>query len=376
MLAEHLVETMGWEVHAYSTCALDPVTWSDVLDPGESTLNGVHVHRYRSVSGRNFAFYDLDGKVRLAPRETTRAQSKRWVELNGPLSHDLVDAVVASGVDVAAFYPYLYYPSVAGIARAPMPAILHPAAHDEPALYLNVFRGTYADADALCYHTESERRLVQRIHPVAAHPQIVLGLGVGTPAGTGRHGGELVGLGDRPYVVSVGRVDEHKGSAMLARFFIRYKERHPGPLALVLVGPVVCEIPHHPDVVLTGVLDEPDKWDVVAGSLAGVSPSALESFSLVVLEAWVAGVPVLVNATCAPTREHAERSGGGLWFGGYTEFEVALERLVGEPALRERLADNGRRYVERNYQWPVLIGRYAEFLEGVRERGRGPVGVL
>ena len=46
------------------------------------------------------------------------------------------------------------------------------------------------------------------------------------------------GLGDRPYIVSVGRVDEHKGSKMLASYFATYKERHPGPLALALVGPV------------------------------------------------------------------------------------------------------------------------------------------
>jgi glycosyltransferase involved in cell wall biosynthesis len=375
MLAEHLVATMGWEVHAYSTCALDPVTWADVLDPGDSTLNGVAVHRFLSTSGRERSFYDLDGKVRLAPREATRRQTQRWVELNGPRSPDLVDAVVASGVDVV-FYPYMYYPTVAGIVRVPMPAVLHPAAHDEPALYLNVFGGTYTAADALCYHTASERRLVERIHPVAALPQIVLGLGVSEPSGTGRHGGTVAGVGDRPYVVSVGRVDEHKGSAMLARFFLKYKERHPGPLALVLVGPVVCEIPDHPDIVLTGVVDEPDKWDITAGALAAISPSALESFSLVVLEAWVAGVPAVVNATCEPTREHCERSGGGCWFGSYTQFEVVLERLVADPALRARLAGNGRRYVDRLYQWPHLIRRYAGFLDEVSRRGRGPVGVL
>ena len=66
--------------------------------------------------------------------------------------------------------------------------MLHPAAHDEPALYLPVFRGTYASADAFCYHTTAERRLVQRVHPMADRPQIVLGLGVGEAAGGGRPG--------------------------------------------------------------------------------------------------------------------------------------------------------------------------------------------
>ena len=64
------------------------------------------------------------------------------------MAPDLVEALCATDADVVAFYPYLYYPSVRGIGRCPMPAVLHPAAHDEPALYLPVFRGTFAAADA------------------------------------------------------------------------------------------------------------------------------------------------------------------------------------------------------------------------------------
>ena len=60
--------------------------------------------------------------------------------------------------------------------------MLHPAAHDEPALYLPVFRATFGDADAFCYHTASERDLVERMYPVAERPQMVLGLGVGESA--------------------------------------------------------------------------------------------------------------------------------------------------------------------------------------------------
>ncbi|HEY3942089.1 MAG TPA: glycosyltransferase family 4 protein [Acidimicrobiales bacterium] len=375
MLAEHLVATLGWEVEAYSTCALDPVTWDDALRPGDDAVNGVTVHRFRAA-GRSRAFYDLDGKVRLAPLEASREQSLRWVDLNGPVSPELVEAVLASRADVVCYYPYLYHPTVATIRRVSVPAVLHPAAHDEPSLYLKVFRGTYAAADALCYATAAERRLVQRVHPVADRPQIVLGLGVGEPSGSGRPGGQLLGIGDRPYLVSVGRVDEHKGSAMLARFFASYKDRHPSDLTLALVGQVVCEVPDRPDIVLTGAVDEAAKWDIVRGAVASVSPSALESFSLVVLEAWEAGVPVVVNAACAPTREHCERSAGGLWFGSYAQFEAVVDRLVADAGLRRRLATNGKAYVDRYYQWPALIARYGDFLGQVAARGRGPVGVL
>jgi glycosyltransferase involved in cell wall biosynthesis len=374
-LAEHLLTLTDWKAEAYSTCALNPHTWADELEPGDSTINNVPVHRYASTHGRLDEFYGLDGRLRLAPQRATRKEAREWVDFNGPVSNDLIEAVCAADADVVAFYPYLYHPTVEAIGRIKVPAVLHPAAHDEPALYLPVFRETFGDADGFCFHTAAERELVERNYPVAARPQIVLGLGVGESAGAGRPGGEVLGLGDRPYIVSVGRVDEHKGSRMLAEYFITYKKRNPGPLAMALVGPVSFDLDPHPDIVVTGVVSEADKWDIVHDALVAVSPSALESFSLVVLEAWVDRVPVVVNGTCGPTREHCERSGGGLWFTSFREFEGVLDRLLGDADLRALLGRRGREYVDRFYQWPVLIARYAEFLSSVVARGRDMSGL-
>jgi len=371
-LAERLVADCGWEVEIFSTCALDHLTWDNVLPSGDSVLNGVTVHRFASTSGRVPEFYELDGRLRAAPSEASLEESRRWLELNGPVTPDLVDAVARSDAEVIAFYPYLYYPTVMGMELASAPRVLHPAAHDEPALYLEVFDTTFTGADAICYHTAAERRLVQRRHKVAQIPQVVLGLGVSPVVQGGRAGGAVLGIGDRPYVVSVGRVDEHKGSSMLASFFRTYKQRHPGPLALALVGPIAASIAQHDDIVLTGTVSEADKGDIVRDATASISPSALESFSLVVLEAWQQSVPVMVNATCDPTREHCERSGGGLWFGSYRQFEAELERLCDDAPLRSVLGARGRAYVDRFYQWPGLIARYARFLTDVRRRYEAP----
>jgi glycosyltransferase involved in cell wall biosynthesis len=370
-LAEHLRAHTDWEAEVHTTCALDAITWSDVLEPGTSEVNGVTVHRHRSAHGRLPDFYGLDGTVRLAPRRATREQGRRWVDYNGPVSTELVEAVCGSDADVVSLSPYLYHPIVATIGKVGVPAVFHPAAHDEPALYLPVFRGTFGSADAFCFYTASERSLVERMYPVAERPQIVLGLGVGQSEGAGRPGGELLGLGDRPYIVSVGRVDEHKGSKMLASYFATYKERRPGPLALALVGPVSADLAPHPDIVVTGAVDEPDKWDIVHDALVAVSSSALESFSLVVIEAWVERIPVLVNGACGPTREHCERSGGGLWFTSYQEFEAVLDRLVSDAGLRAELGGRGRDFVDHHFRWPVLVARYDRFLTSVVERGRG-----
>jgi glycosyltransferase involved in cell wall biosynthesis len=285
---------------------------------------------------------------------------------------ELIEAVSESESDVMGFYPYLFATSVDGVAAARVPTVLHPAAHDEAALYLRAFRHTYRDVGGIVYHTQAERDLVEQVFSVGAKPQLVLGLGVNDPTGAGRPGGEVLGLGDRPYLCYLGRVDEHKGCSMLAEFFARYKERRPGDLALAFVGPVSAKAPDHPDIVVTGTVSEADKWDILAGATTMVSSSAYESFSLVLLEAWTLRVPVLINATCAATMEHCRRSGGGLWFDSYRSFEVAVDRLAGDPLLRASLGEAGRSYTDHYYRWPSIIDRYSKFLEQVVERGRQP----
>jgi glycosyltransferase involved in cell wall biosynthesis len=370
LLAEHLAAQPGFEVAAYSTCALDHITWENEVPAGTTDMNGVTLTRFAVARRREEEFFRFDGKLRLSPRHVSWEQSQRWLDLNGPDVPDLIEALRDGDADVAVFSPYLFLVTVAGIRAARMPTLLHAAAHDEPALYLPAIGDAFARSDALCYYTAAERRLVQRIYPVAEKPQIVLGIGLGDPTEGGRSGGDLLGLGDRPYLISVGRVDDHKGSAMLDTFFRRYKEHHPGPLALALVGRVHSTIEPHPDIVLTGEVDEPTKWDLLRDAMAAVSPSAMESFSMVVMEAWEQAVPVVVNALCEPTRDHCAHSGGGLWFGSYRQFEVVIDRLSADAELRRRLGASGRAYVQEHYQWPALTARYGRFLTSVVERGR------
>ncbi len=370
MLAERLCQRPGWQVDVLTSCAMDHLTWENTEPAGTSSVNGVTVHRFPTAAQRQLEYFDLDAKIRLAPSAVGLAEARRWVALNGPMCPDLVDAVSTTDADIVACYPYLFATTVDGIAVSPAPTVLHPAAHDEPALYLSAFRQSFRHVDGFVYHTQAERDLMEYAFGNGAKPQVVLGLGVNDPAGGGRRGGEILGLGDRPYLCYLGRVDEHKGCGMLAEYFARYKERHPGPLALALVGPVSDKAPDHPDVVVTGTVSEADKWDILGGAEVMVNPSAYESFSLVLLESWSLEVPVLVNASCAATMEHCERSGGGLWFGSFRSFEVTVERLVSDDDLRQRLGEAGRSYTERYYRWPAIIDRYTEFLAGAVARGR------
>ena len=370
MLAERVATRPDWDVEVLTSCALDHLTWENAVPAGTQVLNGVTVHRFPSSSPRTLDYFDLDARLRVAPSEASLADSRRWIALNGPLCPDLVDAVSTADADLFACYPYLFATTVDALAVARTPVVLHPAAHDEPALYYPAFRRSFRSVDGLVYHTRAERDLMEHVFHTGARPQIVLGLGVDEPGGTGRPGGDVLGIGDRPYLCYLGRVDEHKGCTMLAAYFAEYKERHPGPLALALVGPVSAGVLEHRDIVVTGTVSDPDKWDILAGAQVMVNPSAYESFSLVVLEAWTLGVPVLVNRSCAATMEHCQGSGGGLWFDSYRSFEVAVGRLTGDASLRSALGGAGRRYTEQNYRWTDIIDRYTRFAAEVAGRGR------
>ena len=323
------------------------------------------MNRFASRRGRSPDFDDYSARILAAPERATTAEQAAWIERQGPDCPELLDAVRGSDADVITFHPYLYAPTVLGVPLAGRRAVLHPSTHDEIPIRLPLYRDVFTAARALVFWTRDEQALTNRMFPVAASPQLVLGLGVESVPGNTSAASTATGLGDRPYLLCLGRVDDAKGTGPLVRWFAAYKERHPGPLALVLAGPVVTETSQHADVVFTGSVDESTKWGLLEGAAVLVVPSRHESFSLALLEGWVAGKPALVNGACAVTRAHARRSGGGLWFDDYAHFEVTLDRLVASAALRSELGEAGRRYVSREYAWPRLIDHYSAFLERV-----------
>ena len=367
-LSEWLVQTTGVEVEVLTTTALDSTTWAEHFPAGTTLEAGVTVQRFRVTRGRS-----RDADTRGAPllaraKRLSIAEQQEWLALQGPTAPALVDAVAATDADVLSIHPYLFWPDVAAHAAARVPVVFHPYAHDEAPLRLPIFAPLFESSAGLVFQASAERRLCERRFAIATRRAITLGLGVVAGAGTVAEARAAVGLGDRPYLLCLGRVDDGKGTRLLFDWFAAYKERRPGPLALVCAGQVVHPLPPHPDVLVAGLIDEPTKWGLLRGATALVSPSANESFSLVVLEAWVAGVPVVVNGRCAVTREHCERSGGGFWFDGYAQFETELDRLYADDDLRSELAARGAAYVERSYRWPALTERYEAFLDLVVTR--------
>lgn len=358
----------GHDVTVVTSQARSYVDWANELPGGTSTIDGVTVHRLPVLHPRpDDAFGPLNARV-LHSRMVPSHLQESWMKMQGPLLTTLPAWLTehGSGFDAIVFYTYLYYSTWAGlpVASAMAPTILHPTAHDEPPLYLAIFEEVFRLPHAFGFLTEEERALVDRRFHVH-QPFAVTGIGIEpAPAGDEARFRRTYGVDD-PYLLSVGRLDPHKGSEELFDFFTAYKERNPGDLKLVVVGEPVRPLPPHPDVVVTGFVDDATKQDAFAGAMTFVHASYFESFSLVLAEAWSHGLPALVQGHSDVLAGQARRSGGGIPYAGFGEFEAAVDLLTSDAALRRRLGTAGRNYVEHRYDWDHVLGSYERFVAEV-----------
>ena len=355
----------GHQVEVVTSCATSYLDWGNVLDPGSAVDDGVVVHRLPTVAPRDLERFSAVSMRALTGRLPAPAHVQHaWLGEQGPRLDGLRGWLQrrARDFDVAVVLPYLYLPAFEAITTLAgrTPLVFHPCAHDEPPLRLPVYERLVRLSDALGFFTEEEAELVRRRFRIE-RPSMVTGIGVDVAD-------DLVspvaipGVGERPYLVCVGRIDPGKGTLELVEWFGRYKDTHPSPLALVLVGDPANEVPSHPDVFLTGIVDEPTRRAIVEGSLALVHPSHYESFSLVLMEAWAAGKAAAVQALSPVLAGHARRSGGALPYRNEEELGEVIDLLVSQPTLRDRLGDAGRRYVLGHYQWEDVLGRHESLL--------------
>ena len=134
----------------------------------------------------------------------------------------------------------------------------------------------------------------------------------------------------------------------------------------MLLGELLVDDPGRPDVVVTGFVDEATRNGALAGALALVHPSYFESFAMVLTEAFAQRRPALVQRRCAVLDGHARaQRRRHSRTRGFAEFEAAVELLRTSPELADALGAAGRRYVEQEYDWDVVMTRYERTLERV-----------
>jgi glycosyltransferase involved in cell wall biosynthesis len=362
-IAEHLARHASVEV--VTTCARDYVTWRNELPPGVETVNAVPVRRFpvrRQRDPREFG--RLSRRVFETPHSI--ADELAWLSSEGPASPALVDHARTGDFDYVLLFSYRYYHAWHTARHIPGKAVLVPTAERDPAVGLSIFHPVFRGVRAVMYNSHEERALIHAASGNQDVPGVVVGVGSDVPDRVdARRFRSKFGI-DRPFAIYVGRIDQNKGCGELFDYFRRYVATFPRGLDLVLVGSAIMPVPDHPRIRHLGFLADEDKFDALAASDLLIMPSYFESLSMVALEAWALGRPVLANGRCDVLKGQCIRSNAGLYYESYEEFVEALYALESNGPLHARLGRNGRDFFRKNYAWPVIERKYLEMFDRLK----------
>jgi glycosyltransferase involved in cell wall biosynthesis len=364
----HGLAARGWEVEVLTTCARDHHTWANHYPAGTSHDGDVTIRRFPVVQDTNGearatlpALIAQGGVPSLALQEAWMNDGLRVPELFHAL---LDDAHTYRAIVVS---PYLFWTSFAGGLVAPARTILRPCLHDEPEARLELFEPLFGGVAKLWLNTLPEQELLDDLWPGHA-PAEIIGEGMPVPEGYDPDGFRARhGLGDRRFVLYAGRREGAKGWEQLLDNFCTAVRRHQLDLSLVTFGTGDVKPPADlaDRVIDLGLVSDRDRDDAFAAASAYLQPSALESFSRTVMEAWMAGTPVIANGASAVVSWHCERSGAGLTYDDAADLEQCLRFVAEAPGDAAALAQPGRAYVLDNYTWPVTLDRMEASLESM-----------
>ena len=396
------------QVDVLTTCARDYITWKNEYPVGEDRIRRVTVRRFANDITRDLTSFN-EYSDWIFHNDHSPADEEEWLKRQGPWCPNLLGYLEQHhrSYDALIFFTYLYAPTVLGLQVDPARSILVPTAHDEPAIRLGLYRKMFSLPAGIAYNTTVERGFLKQLFSIGAKIEETVGCGVELPPSrlhalpTGRpenpespadrteqhddpehdasddNGALGSALSARgavfrrrhrlygPFALYGGRIDPGKGCEELLDYFNSYTESD-GDASLVLMGLKLMPIPDAPQVRFAGLLSETERLEALEAATVVVVPSPYESLSLLALEAFSVGTPVLVNARSDVLTDHCQRSNGGLYYSNRDEFRECLRLLIHDHPLRAAMGRHGRDYVRSNYRWDVIMGKYDRLITGVQ----------
>ncbi len=352
----------GYDVEIVTTCALDHYSWENELPEGVSEEDGLLVRRFPVLRHPSRAALKAQLSVQYG-RIPDLDHQVSWLGFQFG-SPRMFEYLLRHGqrYDAVVFSPYLFWSTSVCLPFLAERAVVIPCLHDEPYARLDVLRPVLACPALVWFLSAPEHHLGHRLGPVARRHSVT-GAGVPVPSGYDpagfmeRH--ELA----RPFVLYAGRREEGKGSAWLFEAFTAAVAEGGLDLDLVCIGKGEPggrhDLPRGSEsrVIDLGFVSDEERNNAFAAATAYVQPSRVESFSRTIMEAWLAGTPVIAPERSDVVTWHCRRSGGGLLFSDGAELAQRLHLVARKPDLASELAEAGRRYVIENYTWETVLDR-------------------
>jgi glycosyltransferase involved in cell wall biosynthesis len=349
---------------------------------GTQTEDGITVHRFHPERPHRDAFHYLNGTYLMRGGTDTLwdDQHRRRSPLHPFAEAYFLQRMVLSKrllkqlatqlhtFDGVLLMPYLFATTVLGAWIAGHKALLIPCLHDERYAFMDVFAHAFQHVGTILCHVRSEADLCTRLYPDAPRP-FLLGEQVDTDVAVGdaRRFREKYDLHD-PFILYAGRQVEGKNVPLLVEWFTHLRNCLPEGerLQLVLIGKGDLDYRDVPGVHALGFIPLQDKIDAYRAALCLGLLSVNESFSIVLMEAWLQSTPALVHAGCAVTRDHIEDSGGGFAVVDADAFAQAVRTLLDHPDSTQAMGEKGRAYVLANYRAEQIVQRFLTALHAAR----------
>lgn len=173
-------------------------------------------------------------------------------------------------------------------------------------------------------------------------------------------------LGERPFMLFLGRLNAIKGPDLLLEAFCRLRDRFPD-FDLVFVGPDGGMLDSlraasrregvEGRVHFIGYLGGAEKSSAYHAAELLVIPSRHEAMSIVALEAGICGTPVLLTDQCG-FNQLSEVGGGWVAPATVGGLQQALQEILPNPDARRKAGQNIKTYVASNYGWDVIVESY------------------
>jgi glycosyltransferase involved in cell wall biosynthesis len=356
----------GWDVDVLTTRVIDHQSMADELPEGVTEVDGLHLHRFStqphwSRPGWKAQHLIQDGTLPPVDDQWTWVS---WRFTMPDLFHHLLRH--SAGYDAVVFSPYMFWNTTVGLSAVGTNAVVMPCLHDESYARLTVMRPVLADPASVWFLSEPEHQLAHRLGAVAER-HTVTGAGIYAPDGYDPEGFRVRHHIERPFLLYAGRREKDKGWGWLLDTFGAAVRAGLADVDLVTFGSGTVDLPSDLQGRVTdlGFVSESNRNDAFAAALAYVQPSRMESFSRTVMEAWLAGTPVLAIEGSEVVGWHLARSQGGLTFSDGSSLAAHVTTLTADPQRASGLAARGREYVLREYDWPVVLDRIEADLKGI-----------
>lgn len=375
-LTSHL-HAAGIELEILATCVKEFASdWNvNYYKPGVTTNSlGITVRRFE-VRKRDTAAFDSVNRKFIECIPVTKEEEEIFLRemVNSPKLYDYIEKH-KDEYHCFIYTPYMFGTTYYGAKTCPEKTVLIPCFHNEGYFYMESYRDVFEKVAGMIFNAYPEEALARENMDLYKVKLATLGTGVEI---------DISGDEDRfrskyniegPYVIYAGRKDKGKNVHTLIEFHSEYidRKRKAGSSytpKLILIGGGQIDIPEEfkDDIIDLGFVSIQDKYDAMKGAVCLCQPSNNESFSIVIMESWLMGRPVIVSENCDVTCDFAKRTRGGLYMKSFWDYEGIMDFYKDNEEIAAKMGANGGKFVRENFDWDIVVRRTIEFLENLYE---------